>query len=136
MQRHRRATAALVLFYALALVLPVGADILLDGAARCASRIDSCQSFGLSLESHAAAAGLQPAGSRPLVDAGKGIDRVPSDQHTPDARHPVVSRSPRGQAQAAASTDEHRAALPRLRSAHNGSAASPPRAPPAPNISR
>jgi hypothetical protein len=136
MQKHRRATAALVLFYALALVLPVGADIVLDGAARCAWRIDSCQSSGLSLKSHAAAAGLQPAGSRPLVDAGKGIDRVRSDQHAPDARHPVVRRSRSGQAQAAASTGEHRAALPRLRSAHNGTAASPPRAPPAPNLSR
>jgi hypothetical protein len=135
MHRDRRATLALVLFYALALVLPLGGDIVLDGATRCAWRIGHCRSASLSLASHAAAVGLQPGGLRPLVGAGKGVERSPSDQHTPDGRHAVIGGSRQGRAQADASSSEHRSALPLLRTAHTGSDASLPRAPPARDLS-
>jgi hypothetical protein len=130
MHRHRRATLTLVLFYALALVLPFGGDLALDGATRCAWRIDHCPSSSLSLASHAAAVALQPGGLRPPFGAGKGVERSPSDQHTPDGRLAAGGDRWCGRAQADASTGEHRAALPLLRSAHAGSDASLPRSPP------
>jgi hypothetical protein len=129
MKRPRRTSVALLLVYALALLLPQREELSLPGATACAWYDVSCSESVNSLHSHAGAPAI--AGhARVLVDAGRPpAGLLDQFRYGGPATHSLQPNA-REWGRAAVTTLQYQSVRQAIRSADAGFRASPPRAPP------